>query len=262
MSSGLISLSRGRHFMSRRTESLSPLDSADAAFRLLTSGPQPLSVEGRSIGGSLPGRRIPLDELKRLLLSQSTGTATRDAAWVVLVTRARLDGPSWVIGAVGVGMPGLRRAAGRLACGYRGDPADIDAEVLTGFLTALRSIDVSRPTIAGRLRWSAYRAGAAFRQAESIPSSSNELPLWAAGPSQFRSHPDFVLADAVARDVITAAEAELIGATRLDCVPLTATARDLGVPYDAARMRRSRAEARVAQAIRDGELSDTTWAAN
>jgi hypothetical protein len=248
--------------MSRCAESLSPLDSADAAFRLLTSGPRPLSVEGRAIGDSLPDRRIPLDELKRLLLSQSTGTATRDAAWVVLVTRARRDGPSWVIGAVGVAMPGLRRAAGRLTCGYRGDPADIDAEVLTGFLTALRSIDVSRPTIAGRLRWSAYRAGAAFRQADNAQSGSNELPLWETGPQQPWNHPDFVLADAVARDVVTVAEAELIGTTRLDCVPLTTAALDLNVPYDAARMRRSRAEARVAQAIRDGRLSGTVGGAN
>ena len=144
--------------MTRRVHSLSPLSSADAAFRLLTQGPKPLSVDGQLIGGTLPPRSIPLDELKRLLLRPVTGAATRDAAWKVLVTRSRRDGPSWVIGTVGVALPGLRRAASRLACGYGGDTADIDAEVLTGFLTALRSADVSRPAIAARLRWAAYRA--------------------------------------------------------------------------------------------------------
>jgi hypothetical protein len=245
--------------MTRRGRSLSPLNSADAAFRLLTRGPQPLSVDGRRIGGTLPSRRIPLDELKRLLLHRSTGAATRDAAWRVLVTRARRDGSSWVIGAVGVALPGLRRAASRLARGYGGDPADIDAEVLTGFLGALRSADLSRPAIAARLRWAAYRAGAAFRYADNTPGGRHMLPVWAAAPPQPWGHPDFVLADAVAQRVITAADAELIAATRLDSVPLAAAARDLGVPYDAARMRRSRAEARVAQAIHDEQVKSRVF---
>ena len=45
--------------MSRRVRSLSPLNSADAAFRLLTRGPEPLSVDGGRIGGTLPPRRHP-----------------------------------------------------------------------------------------------------------------------------------------------------------------------------------------------------------
>lgn len=245
--------------MSRHAQSLSPLNSADAAFCLLTQGPQPLSVDGRRIGGTLPACPIPLDELKRLLLSPSTGLATRDAAWATLVTRARNDGSSWVIGAVGVALPGLRRAASRLTHGYGGDPADIDAEVLTGFLGALRSVDVCRPAIAGRLRWAAYRAGAAFRSADSTPGDRNALPVWAAASPQPWGHPDFVLAGAVAQHVITAAEAELIATTRLDSVPLTTAARDLGVPYDAARMRRSRAEARVTRAIRDEQVKSRVF---
>jgi hypothetical protein len=245
--------------MARHACSLSPLESADAAFRLLTRGPQPLSVDGRRISGTLPPRRIPLDELKRLLLRRAADAATRDAAWVVLVTRARRDGPSWVIGAVGVALPGLRRAAGRLACGYHGDPADIDAEVLTGFLDALRSADVSRPAIAARLRWTAYRTGAAFRYADSRPGGSHALPVQAAAPPQPWGHPDLVLADAVAQRVISAADAELISATRLGSVPLTAAARELDVPYDAARMRRSRAETRVAQAIRDQQVKSRVF---
>ena len=78
--------------------------------------------------------------------------------------------------------------------------------------------------------------------------------MWATAPPRPWGHPDFVLADAVAQGVISAAEAELISVTRLDSVPLTTAARQLGVPYDAARMRRSRAEDRVAQAIRDEQV--------
>ena len=139
--------------MAQYKRSVSPLDSADFAFRALTEGPAPLALDGRYISTELPQRRIPLDELKRVLLRPSTGPAARDAAWAQLVWRARRRGPSWVVGAVGVALPGLRRAAGRLTRGYRGDTADIDAEVLTGFLAALRTIDVAQPAIALRLCW-------------------------------------------------------------------------------------------------------------
>ena len=71
--------------MTRTARALSPLDSADAAFRLLTQGPQPLALDGKRIGGTLPPRPVRLDELKRLLLLPSAGTRTRDAAWTVLV---------------------------------------------------------------------------------------------------------------------------------------------------------------------------------
>jgi hypothetical protein len=234
----------------------SPLSTADAAFRLLTRGPKPLTLNGRRISG-LPARPIPLDELKRLLLRPTADAATRDAAWAVLVARARSQGPAWMIGTVGVAMPALRRTAGTLARGYEGDTADVDAEVLTGFLTAVRSLDLARPGIALRLRWAAYRAGAAFRYAEGDWAARTDAPDWAMPLQRTWGHPDLVLAVAVAQGVVTPADAALIGSTRLETVPLADAARDLNVPYDAARMRRSRAEARLVSAIRSGRLSDT-----
>jgi hypothetical protein len=255
---GLVSLNhygyQGDKIMTRRIRSLSPLDSVDAAFRLLTCDPRPLAVDGKRIGGGLPPRPIPLDELKRLLLHPSASAGTRDAAWAVLVHRARHDGPSWVVGATGVALPGLRRAAGALARGYQGDPADIDAEILTGFLAALRSVDLSRHSIALRLRWAAYRAGAAFRYAEEAECARHEIPVFAAPPPRPWGHPDFVLADAVAQGILSAADAGLIGRTRLEDVPLTRVAADLGLSYEAARKRRRRAEAKVARAIADGQI--------
>jgi hypothetical protein len=236
----------------------SPLSSADAAFRLLTRGPEPLSLHGSRIGG-LPSRLIPLDELKRLLLRPSTSAQARDAAWAVLVTRARDEGSAWTIGTVGVAMPALRRAAGILARGYRGDTADIDAEVLTGFLSAVRSLNLEAPGIALRLRWAAYRAGAAFRSAEGTWASRAGDPDWAVPPRRLSGHPDLILATAVEQGVITPDDAALIGSTRLETIPLVAAASALNVPYDAARMRRSRAESRLVSAIRAGDLSDIAF---
>ncbi|WP_233585946.1 hypothetical protein [Micromonospora sp. BL1] len=55
-----------------------------------------------------------------------------------LIRRARRDGPAWVITAVALAPPALRRYAGRLHTGWAGDAHDLDGEILTGFLTALR----------------------------------------------------------------------------------------------------------------------------
>ena len=240
--------------MARYKESSSPLDAADFAFHALTEGPAPLALDGRSVSAELPQRPVPLDELKRVLLRLSTGPAARDAAWEELVTRARRCGPSWVIGAVGVALPGLRRAAGRLTRGYHGDTADIDAEVLTGFLAALQTVDLAQPRIALRLCWAAYRAGARFRYADAALADRPADPVSPAAPPRPWGHPDFVLADAVAKKVIKAGEAELIARTRMEDLRLEDAARELGISYAAVKMRRLRAERRLADAIRSGEV--------
>jgi hypothetical protein len=240
--------------MTRYEEFLSPLDTVEAAFAGLTTGPSPLSVDGRRIGGGLPQRLIPLDDLKRLLLRRSTRHATKDAAWAELVRRSRCRGPAWVVGAAGVALPGLRRAAGQLAHGYQGDTADLDAEVLTGFLAALRRIDVTRPAICARLRWAAYRAGAALRYADAAAADRQAMPVASTAPPRPWGHPDFVLADAVAKKIITVAEADLIARTRLEDIELHTIAREIEVSYDAAKRRRRRAETRLAAAIRQGDV--------
>ncbi|MQA02171.1 MAG: hypothetical protein GEV07_05400 [Streptosporangiales bacterium] len=135
-----------------------------------------------------------MTELKRLLLDRRTSRYVRDAAWRELVHRARVCGPSWTVAAVGVALPGLRRVAGKLACGYTGDTADLDAEVLTGFLTALRSIDTERPKIALRLCWIAYRAGAKLRHATNDPPHASSWPVTSTAPPRPWGHPDLVLA--------------------------------------------------------------------
>src|SRR5256885_8077261 len=98
-----------------KQEQDSPLDVAEAAFDALVSGPAPLSLDGSRIGQGLPPRRIRLDRLRTLLLDPATGWRTRDSAWAELVRRSRDGGPSWIVGAVGVAIPVLRRTAAQLA---------------------------------------------------------------------------------------------------------------------------------------------------
>src|SRR5450755_2153130 len=117
---------------------LSPLDSADASFRALTTGPLPLALHPASLAAGLPDRLVPLDELRALLLHPATGARARNKVWAELIRRARSGPAAWVVGLVGVAMPGLRRAAATLSASYHGDPADLQTEILTGFLAAMR----------------------------------------------------------------------------------------------------------------------------
>lgn len=87
---------------------LSPLDSADTAFRLLTTGPRPLALNPARLAPGLPDRQVPLGELRALLLHPSASAAARNKVWAELIRHAQTGGPAWVVGLAGVAMPGLR----------------------------------------------------------------------------------------------------------------------------------------------------------
>ncbi len=231
------------HAAAPRSRDESPLGTARTAFDLLVTGPAPLSLNGRCYAG-LPDRELRLDELRTRLLASACARPTRDAVWAELIRRSRTDGPAWTVGCVGVALPALTTLATQLCARFAGDRSDVHAEILRGFLTGLATIDVDRPSVMTRLRWHAYRAGhAAVRAALDAPAphgiGGHSAPPVPAG------HPDFVLARAAAAGAITQAEAELIGATRLEDVALGDWAVEHGLNYVAARQVRSRAERRL-----------------
>ena len=235
---------------------LDALDAADAAFRLLAAGPQPLAVHASQLAEGLPDRPVPLDELRVLLLHPATSARARNRVWAGLVRRARTGDPAWVIGLTGIAMPGLRRAVASLTGTYRGDPADLQAEVLTGFLAALRGLDLDdleEIPLASRLCWAAWRAGQALACADAdYAGRRRSLSVWRDGPDLPWGHPDFVLAAAVRRGILTKGQAELIGRNRLEGVPLSQIAAEQNVSHGTLCNRRKRAEKAIADAIRDG----------
>ena len=131
--------------------------------------------------------------------------------WAELVRRARAGDPAWTVGLAGIAMPGLRRAAGSLAAAYRGDPADLQAEILTGFLAAVRALDLDdleAVPLASRLCWAAWRAGQQHAYAEAGHAARRQdLAGWRDGPDLPWGHPDFVLAAAVRHGILTRAQA-------------------------------------------------------
>jgi hypothetical protein len=221
-----------------------PLDSARTAFDWLVTGPHPLSVEGRCFPG-LPRRRLPLDELSRLLRDPQLAISTVDAVWAHLVRRSRDEGGAWTVACVGLALHALIPITADLSARYADDHRDIHAAVLTGFLAEVAHMDLSRPWVMWRLRCAALRAGHVFiRDALDRPIPTDE-DFHSREPAPPWGHPDFVLARAVAEGAITAEEAELIGSTRLEDYSLSAAAADAGVNVTTLQWVRGQAEARL-----------------
>ena len=235
---------------------VSPLAAVGQAFDALATPPTPLTFDTTGVPG-LPQQPVRLSELRRWLLDRSTSPEARDVVWRELVAHSRRpppDGPAWTVAAVGLALPGLTAAAGRLSRGWRGDTSDLDAELLTGFVARLRTLDASEPRVLGRLMDAAIRAGRRARAQAGDLEVVRVERAWSRAPSHPWDHPDWVLARAVAAGVVDRTEAHLIGATRLEDNRLVDVAAQLGLDVQLARDWRYRAEARLAEAIRAGEL--------
>ncbi|WP_349876314.1 hypothetical protein ABIH81_19445 [Micromonospora sp. HUAS YX12] len=240
--------------MSARSWPSSPLTAAGRAFTLLVQPPTHVGFDGRGFEG-LPDEILPLERLRTLLLAPQTSAEVRDAVWRELVTRARRDGPAWVVAAVGIAMPGLRHVAGMLAAGWRGDTRDLDAELLVGFVERLKSIDLEPPRVVGRLIDAGLRAARKARDADSDAQLIHTDAAGPIAPIQPWDHPDLVLARAVAAGVIDADEANLIAATRLEHATLAQAAARIGITSSLASSWRLKAERRLLEAIREGSLA-------
>jgi hypothetical protein len=229
------------------------LEEIEYRFRLLCEGPAPLAVDGGRLGHGLPRRLIALPELPAILMHPSCGFAARDEVWRLLVARARTDA-SWTIGAVGVALPGLQQVANRLARSYSGD---VQAVLVTEFVVALARVDTDQPGVVSRLLAAAQTAARnALRTTEPAACGEANFAPGSAVPPPPYGHPDLVLARAVEVGVLSAEEAELIGVTYLEDVPVADYADRTGMSRWAVYKHRRAAEARLVQAIRSGALSD------
>ena len=111
--------------------------------------------------------------------------------------------------------------------------------------------------LASRLCWAAWRAGQgpAFADA-GYAARRRDLDEWRDGPELPWGHPDFVLAAAVRKGVLTRDQAELIGRNRLEGVPLSQIAAETGISHAALCNRRKKAEKAITDAIGNGFSAD------
>lgn len=228
----------------RRTLTDSPFDTLERTFDLLVRPPRPLALDGTGIVG-LPDRAVPLGELKGRLLHPSTPFGLRDAIVGHLVGLAQAEGGRWSVGLAGVLLPGLRRAVWPLTQACPGKADDIEAETLAAFLAAVAKATPGRARLASRLCWLARIGAQRLLRAELAERAGPGTDPVSAAPPRPWGHPDFVLARAVSVGVITSADAQLIGATRLDGESVAEVAAELGLEYEACRIRRGRAEVKL-----------------
>lgn len=241
----------------------SPLDAADTAFAALTAEPDPMTVDLGifDTGAGLPHGVMTLPALRRWLLGHPHAYTARDEVWRELVRRARLDGPAWVIAAVGMAMPALRRHAAQLCVAYTGDRDDIDGAVLTGFLVALRDqVDLARDAPHATLCKAAWRAGHELsRQAvEYTPVDNIEHVTGPRTPTMPYGHPDLLVRRAVGLGIIDPDDEQAYIDVRLGRRAIEPIAAHLGVTVDALRMRLARIDTRITDALASGDLTGTT----
>ncbi|GGL42609.1 hypothetical protein [Planomonospora parontospora] len=231
-----------------------PLDVAEKAFRLLVAGPRPLAVDGAVLGHGLPARAIPVDELRAILLHPSCGRTTRDEVWRHLITHARTHRGAWMVAAVAVAMPLLRRLTKTLSETLRMEREDLEAEVLTCFMEALERVNLAwtHPL----LRLARLTQCAVLRtHPDREPQAAAEPDLAGQPLSCPDGHVDLLLAGAIRQGILTADMAQILGVTRLENIPLSLYCRREGLDYVTTRKRRQRAEARLVAALISGELS-------
>ncbi|AGZ40715.1 hypothetical protein [Actinoplanes friuliensis] len=239
---------------SRPLYSTSALQVAQYVFTRSAAEPTNLYLDGADLGADLPAGRLLLMPLRDLLLRPAVSLHTRDVVWRELIRRAREDHSSWLVAAIGMAMPGLRRAVRQLGTSWRSDRDDLESAVAEGFVSALRKVDLHDSSLCARLIDAGRKAG--VRQA--FQSAGVEAGSWA--PFASRSprppwgHPDLVLADAVTAGVLSRSEAQLIGATRLEGLQVKDVAAWLGELPNTVAGRRRRAELRLRRAIQSGDL--------
>jgi hypothetical protein len=246
--------------MNPPTQLHSPLADMERAFRLATRAPALLAIDGTAVASDLPGRSVPLDELRRLLLHGELSYATKDRSLGLVASRAQSGDGLWTVGLAGLLMPGLKRVARRLRSAPEVEAAEVGPEVVIALLESISHVDPGGERIAARLCWEVYRRAARALDVRRRPARE---PVWPVdqlpGCAVSSTNPEEVIARAVRAGALTVDDAELIARTRLECQRITDLAASLGLPAARLQKRRVRAEARLTDMLRReaaGDISD------
>ncbi|MBW1595629.1 hypothetical protein HPT28_00945 [Streptomyces sp. JJ38] len=124
---------------------------------------------------------LTLEQARRMLFDTSAESEARHAVWLRLAELARrdTDRERWPLAAVWVGLPGLYRTVFRIVRRLRAEVADVEAELLVGYLEALREIGPETPDpgtkllrTACRRAWEAARSGAGESAVEDVEATA------------------------------------------------------------------------------------------
>ncbi|MGH8880470.1 MAG: hypothetical protein ACRD0P_24475 [Stackebrandtia sp.] len=222
-----------------------PLDHIATAYAALSATRHRLAV---STDVADTSGLANLADIAAILHEPASSPRRRDRIWVYIVNQTRHDSRGdWTIAAAGFALPGLRRAAARVARVWpHDDPAATDAEIVAAFIAALADIDLSRPRVCSRLIHTAFSAGRSLARRHIHNAHLEQKMRTSRVPPPPSGHIDFVLARAVHDDVIDADAAELIAATRIEHTPLTTLAATRHIDVEELSEQRATAEAALA----------------
>jgi hypothetical protein len=129
----------------------SPFDTLETAFRLLSSGPAPLAVDGRRLGRGLPRRLITVRELRVLLVCYRGIVGVQRVVLDELIHCATQGGSGWVVGLAGVLLPGFRRVAALAQPRSARAMCEVEADLLGRYRLALARSHTEVADLAGDL---------------------------------------------------------------------------------------------------------------
>jgi hypothetical protein len=117
----------------------SPFAVLEDTFGLLSTGPHPLGVDGRRLGGGVPCRQVPIAEL-RAIVTRPTASSDLQQRVIEAVLDCMAQQPAtWVVVLGGLLLPALRCLADRMtASGDQRLGIEVEAELLARLLMATR----------------------------------------------------------------------------------------------------------------------------
>lgn len=239
--------------------SLCPLDSVDAAFLRLSSGPWPLTLPTALLSDSPQSAVMSLDHVRAWMAHPSTPDTARTRVWQEVLRRHREAGEPWGAVAVALVIPGLRRALARLPRPDELPAAELEQDVLTAVSAELAELKPDEEGAGLRLLRAGDRAAhrlvyAALRDRRRGWAPLDETVMPQPLPVSGTAGAHGVLDGAVGAGVLTELEAELIASSRLDGQSAKACAEAAGLSLRVFFRRRSAAERKLADALREEQL--------
>ncbi|MDR6316053.1 RNA polymerase sigma factor [Actinoplanes couchii] len=198
------------------------------------------NIPAEAFGPGLPPREMRPRGLERFLL-EDADYPQRDRIWAAVIAGSRRPGAdeAYRILALGLATRGLRGFRDRLAIRDRSDLADIDHDLVAGFLRRLATIDTGTTNLGMKLIDSGItHAKVRLRQSRLRPPTINSVSL----PYD---DPYALLVGLAAESALAPLDVQLLSLTAVDGLSIKDAAKHLGIGEQAAYKRRQRAEARI-----------------
>ncbi|GAA0446891.1 hypothetical protein Aca07nite_57450 [Actinoplanes capillaceus] len=225
------------------------------------------TIPADHLGPGLPPKDMRPRMLLRFLL-EDADYPQRDKIWAAVITGTRrpATAESYRLLAISLAARGLRRSRKRVTLAHRDDTADIDHDLIHGFLKRLKTIDVHASNLGMKLIESGVthakgqqpRPSKRARTSRKRPSpAATAEPVAGGTPDEDLSvlFHEFLTALADAGSPLAERDVKLLTITGFDHVSMKDAADQLGMSLDTAYKQRQRAKARFLKyvAARDEE---------